>query len=88
MNDASQKNTQNELVEDVPEELYAPLGDVSFQKPKKEVIPEYVSYKDVDLAYSKKPFNTKKFFRIVLVLLILSLFVIAGIFYVKNKKIY
>ena len=86
MNDASQKNTQNELVEDVPEELYAPLGDVSFQKPKKEVIPEYVSYKDVDLAYSKKPFNTKKFFRIVLVLLILSLFVIAGIFYVKNKK--
>lgn len=84
MND--EKNIQKEVIEDVPEELYAPLGDVSFKKTKKEVTPEYVSYKNVDLAYSKKPFNTKRFFRILLFFLIVFFFVGAGILYVKNKK--
>lgn len=83
MNDEMEKNKS---VEDVPEELYAPLGDVSFKKPKKEIIPEYVSYKDVDLAYSKKPFNAKRFFRILSILLVLILFTVAGVLYVKNKK--
>ncbi len=81
-----EKNIQKEAIEDVPEELYAPLGDVSFNKPKKEVTPEYVSYKNVDLAYSKKPFNTKRFFRILLFLVLLMFFVGAGFLYVKNKK--
>lgn len=86
MKDEMEKNRPNEPVEDVPEELYAPLGDVSFKKPKKEVIPEYVSYKDVDLAYSKKPFNTKRFFRIMFILLVCALFAVAGVLYVQNKK--
>lgn len=85
MNEES-KNIQEEQSEEIPEELYAPLGDVSFQKPKKEIIPEYVSYKDVDLEYSKKPFNAKKLVYRIVTLLIIALFVVASVLYVKNKK--
>lgn len=77
---------QEEKTEVIPEELYAPLGDTTFKKTKKEVVPEYVSYKDVELRFAKKPFNGKKVFSFLAVFLILAFFCTAVFLYVKNKK--
>jgi hypothetical protein len=77
-------NEENNEVEEVDAELYAPFGENTYTK--KEVEPEYVTYKDVKLEYSKKPFNTKKLVYIIFIILIFLLFGIASYSYLKNKK--
>ncbi len=85
MNENDLKNTEENL--DIPDELYAPMGNVTFEKPKKEEPePEILSYKNVKLEYSKKPFNTKKFVTTIVTLIVIIMALIAGYTYVKSKK--
>ena len=78
----------NEKIEEVPSELYAPMGDVTFENPneKKEEEPEILSYKDVKLEYAKKPFNTKKFITTIVSLIVITMFILALYLYQINNK--
>lgn len=71
--------------EEIPKGLDTPLENTT-KKKKKEIVPEYVSYKDVELTFAKKPFNFKKLFYTIILFLFLSMFFVAGIVYIKNKK--
>lgn len=74
---------------DIPEELYAPMGNVTFEKPKqkKEVEPEILSYQNVKLEYSEKPFDRKRFIKRVVTLIVFILIILLGCLYITNKKI-
>jgi hypothetical protein len=77
---------EKEMEEKVPDELYAPLGDVTFEKPKKQEEPEILSYKNVKLEYSEKPFNTKKMIITMVSIVILFVILVASYAYLTNKK--
>lgn len=74
---------------DIPEELYAPMGNVTFEKPesKKNTEPEILSYKNVKLEYAEKPFNKKKFITTIVTLILIIVTVLISYFYITNKKI-
>lgn len=78
----------HEKIEEVPSELYAPMGNVTFENPneKKEEDVEILSYKDVKLEYAKKPFNTKKFITTIVSLIVITMFILAFYLYEKNNK--
>lgn len=90
---------QNEEIkeEEIPEELYAPLGNLTFKKPtneskneqndnSKEIEPEVLSYNDVKLEYAEKPFDTKKLIIRIFVFIVILLFLLALFLYQKNNK--
>lgn len=97
----SNMDEKEKNIEGVPEELYAPLGNVTFQKPqetkeesveaqpevkKEEVEPEILSYKDVKLEYAEKPINTAKIIKTIVILVVVALFLVAGYLFEKNNK--